>query len=134
MALSATRTRRIEFKTGKIITRTRKATAQAFDTVARKMTADVRRKISKPHPPPSRPGAHPHKRSGTLKREFEVIRKGFNLIVRVPQYGIWLEGGTTKMRARPFIRRNLMTPDKKRTWTRRINAEIRKNVNRAKNR
>lgn len=132
MALSALRPRRIEFKTGRIITRTRKATAKAFDTVAREMTKAVRQKISKPSPPPSRPGAHPHsqfgKRGTRLKNTFQVVRKGFTLAVRVPQYGIWLEGGTSRMRARPFIHRNLTTPTRKRFWTKRINNEIRKRV------
>lgn len=127
---SALRTRRITFKTGRIIARTREATGKAFDKVAREMTRDIRRKISKPSPPPSSPGAHPHSQSGKrgsrLKNTVQVIRKGLTLVVRVPQYGIWLEGGTSRMRARPFIHRNLTTTAKKRFWTKRINNDIRR--------
>lgn len=126
MALSATRMRRIEFKTGRIIRRSRKAMTTAMDRVARRMTNNVRVKISKPYPPASTPGSHPHKRSGDLRRDFEVVRRGLNMFVRVPQYGIWLEGGTRKMQARPFIRRNLLTPEKARFWIKQINQEIRK--------
>lgn len=97
-----------------------------MDRVARRMTNDVRAKISKPHPPASRPGAHPHLRSGDLRRAFKVVRSGLKMFVRVPQYGIWLEGGTRNMRARPFIRRNLLTAEKTRFWIKQINDEIRK--------
>jgi len=128
MAGSAKQIRRITFKTGRVLRRTRGAVSKAFDTVTREMTQVVRRKIGKSYPPSSRPGAHPHLRTGFLQRNFEVTRKGFNLFVRVPQYGIFLEGGTGKMRARPFIRRNLFTRDKQLFWTRKINTQIRKNL------
>lgn len=134
MAANPKRTRLIEFKTGKIISRTRKATGEAFDTVAKQMTAVVRKDLTGLHPPASRPGSPPHIRTGFLLNNFEVVREGFKFIVRVPQYGIYLDGGTRKMAARPFIRENLMTPDKKLTWTRRINTQIRLNVAKAKNR
>ena len=123
---SATRMRRIEFKTGRIIRRSRKAMTTGMDRIGRRMTNTVRSKISKPFPPPSRPGAHPHLRSGELRSTFEVVRRGLKMFVRVQQKGIWLEGGTRKMKPRPFIRRNLLTPDKARFWIRQINTEIRK--------
>ena len=123
---SATRMQRIEFKTGRIIRRSRKAMTTGMDRVARRMTATVRSKISKPYPPASRPGAHPHVRSGELRSTFEVARVGLKMFIRVKQHGIFLEGGTRNMRARPFIRRNLLTPDKARFWIRQINTEIRK--------
>lgn len=121
---SAKQPRRIEFKTGRIIKRNRRAMARAFDKVAKQMTQSIRKRISKPYPPASRPGAHPHKRTGFLKRNTEVVRKGFSLFVRTPQQGVWLEGGTKNMAARPFIRRNIH--DKRGFWTRRINTEIRR--------
>ena len=123
---SATRMRRIEFKTGRIIRRSRKAMTTGMDRVARRMTNDVRLKISKPHPPASRPGAHPHLRTGELRATFEVVRQGLKMFVRVQQKGIFLEGGTRNMRARPFIRRNLLTAEKVRFWIKQINDEIRK--------
>ena len=123
---SAQRMRRIEFKTGRIIRRGRGAMTTAIRRVARRMTNNVRLKISKPSPPVSRPGAHPHSDTGALRDTFEVVPNGFKMFIRVKQYGIYLEGGTRKMRARPFIRRNLLTPDKARFWIRQINTEIRK--------
>jgi HK97 gp10 family phage protein len=123
----ADRPRRIYFNTGRIIKRAQKATAKALDKVAKEMTQDIRRKISKPYPPASRPGAHPHMRRPTvgLRSQTKVERKGKKMWVKTPQYGIYLEGGTRKMKARPFIRRNIH--DKMSTrWTRRINTLIRK--------
>ncbi len=102
--------------------------ATGMERVARRMTSNVRLKISKPYPPASTPGSHPHKRSGDLRRDFQVVRRGFKMFVRVPQYGIYLEGGTRNMKARPFIRRNLLTPEKARFWINQINDEIRKLV------
>lgn len=124
---SATRKRKIDFNTGRIIKRNRKATANAFDTVAKRMTEALRKPIRTPYPPASVPGRPPHQRTGNLERGTEVIRKGFKLIVRTLQYGIWLDGGTRRMAARPFIR--IRINDQKRRWTKEINNEIRKNVN-----
>jgi hypothetical protein len=133
------RIRRLEFKTGKIITRTRSAMSDAFDTVAKEMTMAVRKDLTGLYPPASRPGSPPHIRTGRLLNNFEVTRKGYQMFVRMPQYGFYLEQPpgwkVTKinLRPRPFVKVNLFTKDKQLTWTRRINAEIRKNVNKANN-
>lgn len=129
MAKSGLQPVRIQFKTNRIIKRSRTATIKAYDKITRQMEAELRRKITRGQSPPtSRPGAHPHKDSGFLSKNFQVLRKGFKIFLRIPKYGEYLETGTRKMAARPWIHRNIGTPDKRRTWTRRINAEIRRNV------
>lgn len=115
--------RRIKFNTGRIIKRTRAATTKALDQVMNEMTTVIKRKINKPYPPASVPGRPPHRRTGFLHDRTEVVRKGRKFIVRTPQYGIWLEGGTGRMRARPFIRPVI---DQKKRWTKRLNNLIRK--------
>ena len=133
------RIRRLEFKTGKIIQRTRTAMSDAFDTVANEMTLAVRKDLTGgPSPPVSSPGSPPNIDSGFLINNFEVTRKGYQMFIRMPQYGFYLEQPpgwkVTKinLRPRPFVKVNLYTKDKQLTWTRRINAEIRKNIIAAK--
>lgn len=128
MAKSATAPRRIEFKTGRIIRRERKATSMAFNAVVKQMEREIRRKISTPYPPASTPGSHPHMRRPAtgLRSQLRVLRKGVSIFVRVPQYGLYLEGGTSRMAARPFIRRNIH--DRKKFWTKKINNEIRRRL------
>ena len=118
------RRRRIPFKTGRIIKRTVRATARAFDQVVKEMTQAIKKPINKPHPPASKPGRPPHRRSGNLHDNTEVLRKGRSIFVRTPDYGIFLDGGTSKMAARPFIR--VRIHDQKPRWTKRINELIRK--------
>lgn len=123
------RPRLIEFKTGFVIHRTRRAMTKAMDKVAGEMQRDIKRKITRAKsPPPSRPGAHPHKDTGFLSDAFTVERRGLRMYLRTPQYGIYLETGTRNMAARPWIHRNIGTLEKNRYWTRRINTEIRRNV------
>ncbi len=120
------RMRRVYFKPGRVIKRNRVATTKAYDQITREMTSFIHKRISKPHPPPSRPGAHPHLRSGDLKRDTQVVHEGRRIFIRTLQRGIWLESGTENMKARPFIRRNVH--DRRATWTRRLNSLIRQNV------
>lgn len=120
---SAIRPRRIQFKTGRIIQRKRQVMAKAFDAVTKEMTAALRKKIDKPYPPASAPGRPPHKRTGFLQLNTLVSRKGRSIFVKTPQYGVFLEGGTSRMRARPFIRNTIN--DQKKRWTKRINQLIR---------
>lgn len=121
---SAIRPRRVQFKTGRIIQRSRRATAKAFDQVTKEMTTALRKVLKKPFPPASRPGNPPHKRTGFLQGNTVVSRKGRNIFVRTPTYGIFLDGGTSRMAARPFIRKTIQS--QKRKWTKRINDLIRR--------
>ena len=121
---AAKRMRRIKFNTGRIIKRTRAATTKALDQVMNEMTTVIKRKINKPYPPASVPGRPPHRRTGFLHDRTEVIRKGRTFVIRTPQYGIWLEGGTRKMAARPFVLPTI--ENQKKRWTKRLNNLIRK--------
>lgn len=122
MALVGARTRRIEFKTARIIRKSTQAGRLALDAVAKEMTIFVRGKINKPYPPASRPGQEPHKRTGRLQSGFVVVRTGKSIGVRTSNIGIWLDGGTRKMAARPFIRKHLH--DKRRKWEARLSAKL----------
>lgn len=123
MALSATRVRRITFVGRKVLGVTRNALAKARKQVAKEIQADIRKKISKPFPPASTPGSHPHsRRASGLKVNVFVKNEGRDIVVRVPQYGIWLEGGTSRMRARPFIARNVF----QKRWAKRLTNLARK--------
>jgi hypothetical protein len=67
---------------------------------------------------PSAPGEPPHKQYGHLRRS--VMREAAGLVGRVGtnlKYGRWLELGTRKMAARPWLRRSL---DEKRAEVKRI--------------
>lgn len=57
---------------------------------------------------PSKPGEPPHKQHGHLRRS--VAREVLGLVGRVGtslKYGRWLELGTSKVAARPWLRRAL---------------------------
>jgi len=120
--------RRIKFHTGEIIQGTRVATTKALDTVTKEMAAALQKKVGKQtglSGPASRPGRPPRRRTGALQGSIQVVRKGRQFAIRLFQYGIWLEGGTGKMLARPFVAP--VIHDKQAKWTRRINTLIRKN-------
>lgn len=129
---ASTRRRRINFKVGRLVKATRAATSKALDVVAREMTAELKDLLNTSHPPASAPGSPPHRRTGTLRSKTEVIRNGRKLIVRTTQVGIFLEGGTQNMAARPHIRPTIQDEGQK--WRRRINAEIRRNMKKNKRR
>lgn len=125
---SATRIRNIKFTTGRVIKGTRTAAAKAFKQVAKEMTTVLKKVVSKPYPPASTPGRPPHMRRPAvgLRSQTEVVPRGRTLVVKTTQVGVWLDGGTSRMRARPFIRKNIH--DKRRFWERRINTLIRQNT------
>lgn len=125
---SANKPVRIQFNTRRIIKRERRATSMAMNAAVKKMEETVKKKISKPYPPASTPGSHPHMRrpSVGLRAQFRVLRKGSKIFIRMPLYGAYLDGGTSRMAARPFVRRNIH--DKNRFWTKWINNEIRRRV------
>lgn len=122
----ATATRRISFKLGQLVKREQRAVSRGLNELMVEMTKALQKTIKKPYPPPSRPGRPPHRRTGFLHGNVEAKRKGKTYWISVPQYGTYLEGGTSKMAARPFIR---PTIHKQRlNWLRRANTLIRKNV------
>lgn len=121
-------TRRVSFKIPRLIKRERRATSRGLDDTLKEMRREIRNKIGDPYPPASAPGTPPHRRTGYLRRNVKVKRKGRDFWVSVPQYGIWLDGGTRRMAERPFIRRTIN--DRQRHWARRANANIRKHAGR----
>ena len=94
------------------------------------MTQEIEDRISKPYPPPSRPGQYPHRRTGFLHDTVTVQRKGRKLFVRVPTYGRFLQEGTSKMQARKFYNEVLFVKGGKNVlrpkWVKLINFHSRK--------
>lgn len=128
--MAATRVRNITFNTGRIKSMIRGAKKSAMTQLARELQAAIRKTISRPYPPPSRPGRPPKRRTGVLRNSTFVEFRGSKLVVRVPQYGIFLEGGTSRMRPRPFILPELQ--QKRREWERRARVLMRKFVKKRK--
>jgi HK97 gp10 family phage protein len=70
--------------------------------------AEIKRSISTPYPPASKPGKPPHRRTGRLKRSIKRFENKEMLIVRIgtdesAPYWRFLEAGTKFMAARPFL-------------------------------
>ena len=121
MALNPNRPRNITFTTGRMIKRNTRAMAKARRQVAKEMDKRISDLIDTPYPPASRPGNPPHMRrpGAGLRSKTKVVAKGKDIIVKTTNVGIWLEGGTRKMAARPFIRRSIHKD--RRNWERRLN-------------
>lgn len=91
------------------IGRLEKEAQGALQEVAIRLQREFSRRVSRnASPPPSAPGESPHKRTGTLGRSMQVdLSRIKNLVVRVGshlKYSRYLEFGTSKMRARPWLR------------------------------
>jgi len=116
----ATAPRRISFKTPKVMRKNRRAQKLAFDQVAKEMQVAIRKPISKAYPPASTPGRPPRRRTnpGGLHDNTTVGRKGRAFFIRTPLYGTYLDGGTSRMAARPFIR--VRIHDQRKRWSKRI--------------
>lgn len=82
--------------------------ADDYCKAAADMTRDeIRKSWSGTYPPASQPGKPPAVRTGDLDRSIEVVRiKGshFKIAVAGAPYALFLEWGTSKMAARPFMR------------------------------
>lgn len=123
---SARAPRRIRFKLGRLVKREQRAVSRGLNELMAEMTKKLQSKIDTPYPPPSRPGRPPHRRTGFLHGNVKAVRKGRTYWISVPQYGTFLEGGTSKMAARPFIRPTIHKD--RLNWLRRANTLIRKHV------
>ncbi len=106
-----------------IISRVQHEVDDALRVVGSEMTRDLHKKLSRKHPPVSRPGFPPHRRKGFLRSNTKVTidRQGV-LSLTVPQYGVWLETGTENMKARPFIHPVIRAQYAK--WRKRLNQVI----------
>ena len=75
----------------------------ATKAIAVEMETALRKKISRPGPPRSKPGQAPRVDSGRLVDTTRVIPQGTNVKVSVQDYGLMLEDGTVNMDRRPWI-------------------------------
>jgi HK97 gp10 family phage protein len=78
---------------------------------AEKVADQVRINIGQPCPPHSDPGDFPHRESGELQESIHV-RMVAGKLIKAEVYStskkmVWLEFGTSRMAARPFLRRTL---------------------------
>lgn len=88
----------------------RKNCGERLEAAAIYLKTKVKENISEPSPPPSPEGTFPHKDTGRLRasishevdKSAQVARVGTNVI-----YGKFLELGSSKMAARPFLRSTL---------------------------
>lgn len=74
------------------------------------LVADIRKTINTAYPPASTPGTPPHKRTGNLSREVQFWdnKRTFEIEIGVTVdalYGLFLDEGTVKMKARPFLKK-----------------------------
>ena len=120
--LSAKSTRNVKFQVHrrKITRKVERANAKAMRLLAEEMTLRLNMVLNAPGTRKMRsaPGEPPRKQSGDLQADTKVEFDGKGkLIVKTLQYGIYLDGGTSKMSARPFLRVSIH--DEKKTWNQR---------------
>ncbi len=120
----AFRTRLVHFDMRIVKRRNRIAERKAQTAIAREMEWALKTKIGRHGPPRSRPGEPPRQETGRLHDDLTVQRTGRRITVRTYQYGIYLDGGTRKMAARPWIRRTIH--DRRKFWDKRMAALYRK--------
>ena len=96
-----------------VLAQIRAAAASGMEAAGRALVSSTVSDISTPYPPASRPGQPPHRRGGGLRRGVgsTVVRSGTTvaLTVGVPRsspvarQARALQGGTSRMAARPFM-------------------------------
>lgn len=122
---TATRQRLVKFEVPGIIKRERKAIVKALDVVRKEITKAIKQPMRRKfYPPASKPGTVPARRTSRLFNTINVERTGMTLQVRTLQYGLWLDGGTSRMAARPHVQRVIT----QKRWAKRINALTKKFV------
>jgi len=107
MALNAKRPRLVTFKAPSVVKANRLARAKAMRQMAGEMQKALRDRLGPNTPVVSQPYTSPNSKTGALKDSTTVKYEGGRLVVRTYQYGTWLEGGTTRMKPRPWIRRTM---------------------------
>lgn len=110
----AQRMRNITFKTPVVAAKLNRVKAQAWKIVAHELDVlldkEISKKVTVRRGPKggviktrSKPGEPPREETGNLRRKTEVVYRKGSVVVRTPNYGAWLDGGTSRMLARPFI-------------------------------
>jgi HK97 gp10 family phage protein len=92
-----------------IVNRLKVKARQAAEVFAERGKSYIRDSLSQPYPPASKPGEIPHRRSGRLMAAVTatVEEQGDQIRVKwgnTAPYSGFLESGTGRMAARPFIR------------------------------
>lgn len=86
----------------------RGAIADGFEKTGKQIVKKIKSNLSTPWPPASNPGQFPHKRTGNLQQAVDYWLNGQVLELQIgvnidAPYWNWLEDGTKKMLARPFV-------------------------------
>src|SRR5262245_12863773 len=101
---------RMEWNGDRIMKEIRADMNARLHTVGVLVTSEMRRRLSTPGPEASAPGDYPHAQSGRLRAAvtFEADPADDSISIIVPvDYAGFLEHGTSKMEARPFVLRTV---------------------------
>ena len=123
---------KVTFKTGRLVSRTLRATQKGLDEVAKDMTRVLKKAIGRQGPPRSKPFNFPKKETGRLHSSTKVVRLGRKLVVNTLGYGQILDKGAPGhgLAPRPWLTPKVFAADAARTWRRKINTAIRKHAKR----
>jgi hypothetical protein len=124
VSAAAKRTRNIQFTVGRVIKRNRLQMAKGGRIIAKKMTKQLKDLVSVDGPPRSSPGQPPRRDSDTYHGKLKAVWERGAIVIKTTQVGIYLEGGTSRMAARPHIRPTIH--NKRRQWEREFNATLRR--------
>jgi len=126
---SARGIKRVKFtvSTRKITRKIQRVNARAMRELAKEITTVISKKIGKQGTPNlrSKPGEPPRRQTGFLQAKTVAEFDGKNkIVVKTPQYGVFLDGGTRNIKPRPFLRKTVH--DRKPNWNRRYRYYMRK--------
>lgn len=109
----------------RIVAGKRKDVNTAMFALAQEIDHEIKKWIRHHYPPASKPGQRPRIRTGTFKDSILVQSRGQEIHVRSIDYGGYLEGGTSRMRPRPWLAPVLRGRENKRYWTSRLSQIVR---------
>ena len=109
-----------EFRTKKAVKSSQRAFDKALKDVGKEMQAVMRDKVNTKYPPASIKNNPPHRRSGDLWRSITVTSSRGVIRIRTIRHGFFLEGGTSRMDPRPFVRPTLFAKGQRTKWATKI--------------
>lgn len=109
-----------EFRTRQASRTSVRALDRALKVVGKEMETAILKKIERQGPPRSVPGQPPSRDKGNLYNSVVVTSSKGVIRVRTVNYGLFLEGGTSNMDARPFVRPVLFSKGARTKWSRKI--------------